>query len=157
MDGRNPKGVPKATLRELLAFARPQRATLVLVCVMGIFGTLAALAQPLAVSSVLGAITAGRTVWGPCCRSSRSSPPTPVSRACRATCRGTLSRVSEERTVVVIAHRLSTVVDADRIVVLDEGRVQGIGTHEELLASNPLYRKPTASQFAGRASPRGRV
>jgi len=58
VDGRNPKGVPKATLRELLAFARPQRATLVLVCAMGIFGTLAALAQPLAVSSVLGAITA---------------------------------------------------------------------------------------------------
>jgi ABC-type multidrug transport system fused ATPase/permease subunit len=58
---------------------------------------------------------------------------------------------------VVIARRLSTVVDANRIVVLDEGRVKGIGTHEELLASNPLYRKLAASQFAGRASPRGRV
>ena len=51
MDGENPKGLPKATLRELLAFAGPQRATLVLVGVMGILGTLAALAQPLAVSS----------------------------------------------------------------------------------------------------------
>jgi ABC-type multidrug transport system fused ATPase/permease subunit len=69
----------------------------------------------------------------------------------------TLSRVSEERTVMVIAHRLSTVVDADRIVVLDEGRVKGIGTHEELLASNQLYRKLAASQFAGKPSPRGRV
>jgi ATP-binding cassette subfamily B protein/ATP-binding cassette subfamily C protein len=71
--------------------------------------------------------------------------------------RETLLRVSEERTVMVIAHRLSTVVDADRIVVLDEGRVKGIGTHEELLASNQLYRKLAASQFAGKPSPRGRV
>jgi ABC-type multidrug transport system fused ATPase/permease subunit len=71
--------------------------------------------------------------------------------------RETLLRVSEERTVMVIAHRLSTVVDADRIVVLDEGGVKGIGTHEELLASNQLYRKIAASQFAGKPSPRGRV
>ncbi len=71
--------------------------------------------------------------------------------------RETLLRASEERTVMVIAHRLSTVVDADRIVVLDEGRVEGIGTHEELMISDPLYRKLAASQFAGRPSPRGRV
>ncbi len=71
--------------------------------------------------------------------------------------RETLLRVSEERTVMVIAHRLSTVVDADRIVVIDEGRVKGIGTHEELLASNQLYRELAASQFAEKPSPRGRV
>ena len=71
--------------------------------------------------------------------------------------RETLLRVSEECTVMVIAHRLSTVVDADRIVVLDEGGVKGIGTREELLASNQLYRKLAASQFAGKPSPRGRV
>ena len=71
--------------------------------------------------------------------------------------RETLLRVSEERTVMVIAHRLSTVVDADRIVVLDEGGVKGIGTREELLASNQLYRKLAAGQFAGKPSPRGRV
>jgi ATP-binding cassette subfamily B protein len=71
--------------------------------------------------------------------------------------RETLLRVSEERTVMVIAHRLSTVVDADRIVVLDEGGVKCIGTREELLASNQLYRKLAASQFAGKPSPRGRV
>lgn len=52
--------------------------------------------------------------------------------------------------MMVITHRLSTVVDADRIVVLDEGRVKGIGTHEELMVSNPLYRKLAKSQFAGR-------
>ena len=71
--------------------------------------------------------------------------------------RETLLRVSEERTVMVIAHRLSTVVDADRIVVLDEGGVKCIETREELLASNQLYRKHAASQFAGKPSPRGRV
>lgn len=58
---------------------------------------------------------------------------------------------------MVIAHRLSTVVDADRIVVLDEGGVKGIGTHEELLASNQLYWEIAASQFAEKPSPRGRV
>ena len=48
-------------------------------------------------------------------------------------------RLSEGRTVVMIAHRLSTVVNADRIVVLDWGRVAEEGTHAELLASEGLY------------------
>lgn len=54
--------------------------------------------------------------------------------------REALDAVAEGRTLVVIAHRLSTVVDSDVIVVLEEGRVQGIGTHHELLESVPLYR-----------------
>ena len=45
-----------------------------------------------------------------------------------------------ESAVVTIAHRLSTVVDADRIIVLDRGRVRAEGTHESLLASDDLYR-----------------
>ena len=40
----------------------------------------------------------------------------------------------------MIAHRLSTVVDSDHIVVLDHGRVVGVGTHSELVDSTPLYR-----------------
>ncbi|KRA22160.1 ABC transporter [Microbacterium sp. Root61] len=54
--------------------------------------------------------------------------------------RDALDEVSTGRTLIVIAHRLSTVVDSDLIVVLDHGRVVGQGTHSELVASTPLYR-----------------
>jgi ABC-type multidrug transport system fused ATPase/permease subunit len=54
--------------------------------------------------------------------------------------REAIDAVAQDRTLLVIAHRLSTVVDSDRIVVLDHGRVAGIGTHSELVASTPLYR-----------------
>ncbi|MBK0418627.1 ABC transporter ATP-binding protein [Leucobacter sp. CSA1] len=61
--------------------------------------------------------------------------------------REALDSVSTGRTLVVIAHRLSTVVDSDKIVVLDEGRVVGEGTHEELIASTPLYRELARHQL----------
>ncbi|PYY50121.1 ABC transporter ATP-binding protein [Curtobacterium sp. MCBD17_023] len=51
-----------------------------------------------------------------------------------------IDAVAEDRTLLVIAHRLSTVVDSDVIVVLEHGRVVGIGTHSELVQSTPLYR-----------------
>lgn len=54
--------------------------------------------------------------------------------------REAIDAVAAGRTLVVIAHRLSTVVDSDLIVVLDRGRVVGQGTHSELVASTPLYR-----------------
>jgi ABC-type multidrug transport system fused ATPase/permease subunit len=54
--------------------------------------------------------------------------------------REAIDAVAENRTLIVIAHRLSTVVDSDQIVVLDHGLVVGVGTHSELVASTPLYR-----------------
>ncbi len=61
--------------------------------------------------------------------------------------RQTVARLTERCAVMVIAHRLSTVADADRIVVLDDGRVSGTGTHETLVHSNPLYRELATSQL----------
>lgn len=54
--------------------------------------------------------------------------------------REAIDAVATDRTLLVIAHRLSTVVDSDLIVVLENGRVVGQGTHSELVASVPLYR-----------------
>ena len=62
----------------------------------------------------------------------------------------TLNDVARNRTTIVIAHRLSTVVGADQIVVLDAGRVAERGTHAELLARQGLYAELWARQAAER-------
>lgn len=62
--------------------------------------------------------------------------------------------VAQECALLVIAHRLSTVQHADRIVVLDDGRTAACGRHEELLADSPLYRELAASQMLRRGGPR---
>ncbi|MCM3656446.1 ABC transporter ATP-binding protein/permease [Agromyces mediolanus] len=61
--------------------------------------------------------------------------------------REAIDEVAAGRTLIVIAHRLSTVVDSDRIVVLDDGRIIGEGTHSELVATVPLYRELAEHQL----------
>ncbi|RAL26380.1 ABC transporter ATP-binding protein [Thermoflavimicrobium daqui] len=58
-----------------------------------------------------------------------------------------LQNLMKGRTTVVIAHRLSTVVDADQILVLEKGKLTGVGTHEELLNNHSLYQKLVKQQF----------
>ncbi len=62
-----------------------------------------------------------------------------------------LRRLRAGRTTVVIAHRLSTVRDADRILVLDKGRIAAVGRHEELLTSSQLYRRMCARLSVGKS------
>ncbi len=61
--------------------------------------------------------------------------------------REAIDAVAENRTLIVIAHRLSTVVDSDKIVVFEHGRVVGEGTHSELVKSTPLYKELAKHQL----------
>ncbi|WP_266382383.1 ABC transporter ATP-binding protein [Streptomyces canus] len=64
-----------------------------------------------------------------------------------AALRAALAEETSEATVVIVAQRVATIRDADRIVVLDEGRVVGTGTHRELMADNETYREIVLSQL----------
>lgn len=61
--------------------------------------------------------------------------------------RAALKDETKQATVIVVAQRVSTVMDADRIIVLDQGKIAGIGTHRELLETNEVYKEIVASQF----------
>ncbi len=59
-----------------------------------------------------------------------------------------LSKKTKDKTVIIVAQRISTILNADQIIVLDEGKVVGIGTHEELMKNNENYREIALSQLS---------
>jgi len=65
-----------------------------------------------------------------------------------ATLRKALKQETEDATVLIVAQRVSTVMDADQIIVLEEGRVAGIGTHDELYETNDVYQEIVKSQLS---------
>ncbi|WP_125154280.1 ABC transporter ATP-binding protein [Clostridium rectalis] len=62
--------------------------------------------------------------------------------------RAALKDETKESTVIIVAQRVSTVMDADRIIVLDEGKIAGIGTHKELLQCSKVYKEIVSSQLS---------
>ena len=66
-----------------------------------------------------------------------------------------VARLVRGKTLIVIAHRLSTVADADQIVVLRDGRVEGTGTQAQLLRTCPLYRQLWEAHISSRDSAEG--
>ena len=68
-----------------------------------------------------------------------------------AALRETVAETALMTTVLVVAHRLSTVTMADRLIVMDAGQVKAAGTHAELMASDPLYAELAATQFLASA------
>jgi ATP-binding cassette subfamily B protein len=65
-----------------------------------------------------------------------------------ATLRKALKQETEDATVLIVAQRVSTVMDADQIIVLEEGKIAGIGTHDELYETNDVYQEIVKSQLS---------
>ena len=62
--------------------------------------------------------------------------------------REALSKKTKNKTVIIVAQRISTIMNAEKIVVLEEGKVVGIGTHQELMKNNETYKQIALSQLS---------
>jgi ATP-binding cassette subfamily B protein len=62
--------------------------------------------------------------------------------------RAALKQETRESTVLIVSQRVSTIMDADQIIVLNEGRIAGIGTHRDLMRSSEVYREIVSSQLS---------
>jgi len=76
-------------------------------------------------------------------------PTSALDAESEAAIRSALARLSKGRTTLIIAHRLATIMDADMIVVLDQGRISETGNHKELLAKEGIYAELFRLQFGG--------
>ncbi len=72
-----------------------------------------------------------------------------VDTATDARIRAAFRKNLKHITTIIIAQRISSVSDADKIIVMDDGKIDGIGTHDELMKSNEIYREVYASQMKG--------
>ena len=72
-----------------------------------------------------------------------------VDTATDSKIRAALAKTIPGTTKLIIAQRISSVMDADRIIVMEDGKVNGFGTHEELLEQNDIYREVYESQTSG--------
>lgn len=72
-----------------------------------------------------------------------------VDTATESRIRQALRQIAPDTTKIIIAQRISSVQDADQIIVMDDGKINGIGTHEELLENNKIYREVFESQAKG--------
>ena len=59
-----------------------------------------------------------------------------------------LKTITEDKTVLIVAQRISTIMNADQIIVLDEGNIAGIGTHKELMKKCKIYKEIALSQLS---------
>ena len=65
-----------------------------------------------------------------------------------STLRAELAKKTQDKTVIIVAQRINTILNADQIIVLEDGKVVGKGTHEELLKNNEIYKQIALSQLS---------